>query len=120
MAFGTILAITIGVLVIFPMAAITILGSHLQLCNRADIGVATAATDRSMLTGQFVINRVVIEPFTVRIYTIMALQAEAAKGVKMCLSKNGIHATMAIEADHDIEFSHALHMAIETLKRFAG
>ena len=119
MALGTILAVSTGMLVIFLVAGVARLGSRLQLGNGPGIDVATAASDRSMLARQLITNRVMVEPFSVCVDAVVTPQALIAKGIEMCLRKNGIHAAMAIEAYFDVEFINALHVAIEALEVLA-
>lgn len=82
--------------VVSAMARITISRRVLEISQAACVYVAKNTLNALMPTGQLKLRDiVVVEAFTENVYTIMTIQAGCAIRQEMCLSKDGVHLTVA-------------------------
>jgi len=81
--------------VVCAVAGIAILGCGLKVSQTAGIFMTGDTLHFSMSASQLKVEGIMTEIFSKYIYTVVTIQTGCAKGLDMCLGKDGVHLTVA-------------------------
>lgn len=116
-AFGTILAVSALMRVIFLVTLVTSLGRSLKLRDTLSSPMALHAILRTMFSRKLKSCGIVVPRLSVGIDTIVTLQASGPERIQVSPGKNGVDIAVTVVAQLFIELAHAALMTIKTGER---